>query len=350
MKKNFLFTKSSEAHIRNKISLLAFLASFFILYAHNHNYDVYGISSESTGILGITYAVEEYLNYIANYITTCLFFFISGFLFFRTFEINKLFEKYKSRLFSIVIPYLIWASIYFLYYVTLTNIPFIKSHMNAEETVLFNFGNWLSWLWVDEYYTLWFLKYLIVYIALAPVIWLLLKNHFKKIPTGLIALVAMIVVFDSGIIDFEYFERIDIYLVGAYIGLNLKDYIYYKNRILSYVSLCFIFFMLVTSFRYFNIVTEVLFFLGFWYALDLIDFSDKKLPWWTGITFFTYVAHDAFLEPMKKIWGMFFGRIEVMALVEYLLLPVLLFVVLVVVAWIFRKLLPKTWQVLTGAR
>lgn len=39
------------------------------------------------------------------------FFFISGYLFFRQFEMNQLLRKWKSRFKSLVIPYLLWNTV-----------------------------------------------------------------------------------------------------------------------------------------------------------------------------------------------------------------------------------------------
>lgn len=342
--------ENKESTIRNKFTLIMFVCSVFVVYIHCFNLVTYGIDANSTNLIEkITYIVETYWHKVLQ-IAVPFFFFISGILFYRTFSISGLFKKWKSRFFTIVVPYLIWCSIYYLYMVALTNIPFIKSLMNTTSVVEFSVLEWLKWLWIEQYYTLWFLKELILYIFAAPLIWALINNHWKKIPTGLITLVAIIVVLEFIPFEIPYTTGLEVYLVGAYIGLNCRNQLMIKNKIITILSLIYIAFTLVSAFRFWNIVTELLLFLAIWFACDFLPLEDKKLPWWMSITFFTYVAHDALLEALEKVMLLVFGKQVIFALLDYIFVPFLVFLILILVAYVLRKWLPVVWKVITGDR
>jgi surface polysaccharide O-acyltransferase-like enzyme len=303
------------------------------------------------GLSKIVYYVETYWSKVLV-IAVPMFFFISGILFFRTFDIKGLWDKWKKRVFTILIPYIIWCTLYYLYFVLCTNIPAIKGLMNGVEgeTVKLSFGEWASWLWVNKYYTLWFLQYLIVFIAITPIIWLVLKNHTSKFPTGLVALVIILVGKQFLPLVIPHTSGIEVYLVGSYIGLNCREQLKYKNKLITLVSCIYIILTLLTAFKYLNVITEILLFIAIWFACDLFSLEGNKYPWWMSITFFTYVAHDVFLQASKKVWWRVFGNHAIFALLEYIFMPLIIEALLIGIAYIIRSTLPVIWKIITGDR
>lgn len=347
--KNEFKEKNSENDIRNKITLITFIASLFVIYIHTYNLTVYGIDENAVGLGRVVYAIEGYWPSVLQ-MAVPLFFFISGLLFFRNFHITDLARKWKKRFATVVIPYFIWCTIYYLYNVICMNIPWIRAHMTREEVITLSVASWLRSLWSDSYYTLWFLKDLIVFLCLSPVIWLLLKNHWKQVPTGLIALIIIEIALKKGWIVIPYGGGLDIYLIGSYIGLNCDEHMYWRNRLISVCAVLYIIFCLVTSFRYWNLITEILLFIAIWFACDWIPWRDSELPWWMKITFFTYVAHDIFLEAFEKIFLIVFGVRPIFALLDYLLMPLLVELALIMIAYFMKKWMPVIWKILTGDR
>lgn len=341
--------KNDELTVRNKFTSISFICSVLVIYIHTYNLDTYGISEGGGMIEKITFAIENYWPNVLR-IAVPMFFLISGILFFKSFTISNLASKWKSRLFTVVLPYIIWCTIYYTYYVIITNIPIIRSLMNTPNVVRFSITEWIRWLWVSEYYTLWFLQELIIFIAAAPVIWLLLNNHWKKFPTGLVALIMLIVIKQHSAINIPYTNGLEVYLVGSYIGLNCRKLLAVKNKTLTIMSLLYIIFTLVTVFRFWNIITEILLFIAIWFACDLLPLAGKELPWWMSITFFTYVAHDAFLEAFEKMILIIFGKSAIYALLDYILTPIVVEIFLILIAYILRVRMPMLWKILTGNR
>lgn len=255
-------------------------------------------------------------------------------------------------MFSIAIPYVIWCSVYYLYYVACTNIPFISRFMSGSETTPLSFMEWISWLWVKEYYTLWFLKNLIIFIALAPIIWLLFNEHLKikgkTVPIGFCLLIAFFLVLKAGVIPFTLPSGFNVYCIGAYIGMNLKGILRYKNKIISLLGVIYLVFVFATDFRYKEPLLLLAFLAAIYVSLDLVNLGGKKLPWWMSITFFTYVAHDLFLELFEKVFLIVGGRSALMAILDYVFMPIVTLVFLIGLAWVIRKTMPWLWKVICG--
>lgn len=339
----------SEQFSRNKVTILSFFCSIMVIYIHSYNLTTYNINSSSYGFSKIVFEIENFGNNITT-IAVPMFFFISGFLFFRTFEIHQLLCKWNRRIKSIILPYIVWCTIYYLYFVIGTNLPATKSLMN-HETVHLSFLEWASWLWINEYYTLWFLKNLIVFIILAPFIWFLLKNHLKIVPTGFIILISLVIVLKIISTESVFVIGLTEYLVGSYIGINHKAAFFYKNKVLSWVSFSYIILMCFTSFKYLGPLTDIALIFALWFFLDIFKgIKNFSPPWWMTITFFTYVSHDLLLESFESIFYISFGSSPIFALLDYLFMPLLVELILICIANIIKKFLPILWRILSGDR
>lgn len=140
-----------------------------------------------------------------------------------------------------------------------------------------------------------------------------------------------------------------VYAFGSWIGINYKETALYQNKLLAIVSWIYIVFQFVTVFRWFSIFAQILFFIAVWFAMDIFEFRGK-LPWWMQITFFTYVAHDVFLEAFEKVFLVVFGNAPIFAFLDYLFMPFLVLLVLIMIAVFMKRFMPKIWRILTGAR
>lgn len=181
-------------------------------------------------------------------------------------------------------------------------------------------------------------------------IWFLLKGYGKKFLTGFIGLLIALYLYYVIFSDLTFLYGLNFYLVGSFIGIHGKELIKYKNKYLSMVSLVYLCFTLVSGFKFWNFAFQIAFFLGIWFAIDLLAIHDKKLPWWMSITFFTYVAHDVFLQAFEKIVWVIGGNSSLFALLDYIFMPLLVEGFLILVAFFIRKWTPLLWRILTGNR
>lgn len=335
--------QNDESIIRNKITIILFFCSLLVIWIHAYNLETYGIDENGQGIAKFVYFIECTWRNLTQ-IAVPFFFFVSGYLFYRTFAYKGIREKYKSRVCSILIPYLIWCTVYYLYFVVLTNTPFIKNLMNAEQVTLSWLG-YLNALWPNEYYTLWFLKEIIIYIAGCPLVYIMYKNNYAGAAILLLLLAnARFQLVSIPLQGYLY------YSTGVYIALNFKHIEYFKSKLFSVLSVIFFLILFGVQFSILEFpIMRLLFFAAFWFMLDLLPLP-RQYPWWMKISFFTYVAHDMFLEAYEKIILIVFGKSAVFALFDYLFIPVIVFGTLVAIARFLRKYTPVIWYLCTGGR
>ena len=268
-------------------------------------------------------------------------------MFFRNFQPGDTVAKWKKRVKTLIIPYLIWASVYYWYGVIYQRIPFVKQYLNTEGQIPISVTEWCKWLWKDSYYTLWFLKHLILFVILTPIIWVVCKEHIKRIPVGLVLLILIWIISGKELLPNYIPGNIVYYMLGAYISLNYADYVYKKSLVLTILSGCYMIGHAVTRFRYFNSVTIVLFILAIWFVLD-VPKGLPIAPWQCRITFYYYVAHDIVLEPVKKITYLVGGKRPITAFVSYLFAPVFTLGILILIAMFMRRITPRLWILITG--
>ncbi len=338
------FEKVSETYLRNKIVIISIFLSFIVIQSHAYNIIAFGIDENSTGTFErVSYIVHDYW-WGVRPIVLINFFAISGFLFYRHFTPDMILSKYKSRAKSVLLPYIIWASFYYVIFDLLAKLPVIGKYINNTNGI--TLLGWFRSLVTDEYYTLWFLKVLIVYIALCPVFYFLLKDY-KGLPTGLILIVVVLVVKYMGGLDF--FRNLEGYLIGAWIGINHKDWVLYKSKALTWISIIYLIFELAVKSFYMNVFYEALLIPVIWFVADIAG-TEKKLPEWMSYTFFIYVAHDIILETLKKICQILFGLSGLASLLEFIFLPFVALFLVVLVAIFLKKFCRPVWRILSGDR
>lgn len=338
-----------------KINILSFILFIGVMSIHTYNLEVYGIEAGKDSALAVA---EVFIKKIADGTCVSFFFMISGFLFFRNFDLSMLLQKYKSRVKSIVIPYVAWNTIYYLYYVCVTRIPLIAGIMNGSERMSVGIIPYVRYVW-SGYYTLWFLRDLIYLIMLAPLWYLLLKRRKNYWPEGILVLLILAgldVIHISGLNLNVY------YILGAYLGMNYRT----AERNWSIVHICNLVrvrrVVSVSSAVFFPVIIiwgggkyagrlwyNCLLFAIVWLMMDLFSYK-REGPWWVKCTFFYYCAHDMILEAVEKIILIVGGRSMFMAWADYILAPAITLIILIVGAWMLHKYMPPVWGLLSGWR
>ena len=349
-----LMQKYEENQFRNRIVLYSFWLAFFVVGIHAYNVDVYGLIYKEDLFSKVVMYLEYFVKNISG-VCVPFFFIISGYLFFRTYNWSKVFTKYKSRVKSVLIPFIIWCSIYYVYYCILSRLPGIGNYINDGNQIELSIETWINWLWKDSYYTLWFLKELIILIILSPVFYLLMKNY-KYCPVGAIVLFCF-VLNTMGIIEVTVpngFSNI-YYLFGVYIGINYKEAPMVKSRLLALMGsvgtvIIVLFFCWA---RYYTIdinpLIYILLCITLWLASANMNFG-KEVKWWMHLSFFIYCIHDILLEGIEKIFFIIFGNESIYALLDYLFMPALVVALSVCIAAFCKRWIPFLWTLLTGNR
>lgn len=259
-----------DSRNRIKIRWVSFALAISVIYIHAYNVEVYQLT-ESYGLGKILYRLEDWLNRMQ---TACVpaFFMISGYLFFRNYSWNKVWHKYKSRVKSLLIPYLLWCTLYFLFYFLITRIPVIATHMNMEK-VPFSFLYYLQCLWDSAYTVLWFIKSLILVIIGTPFYYAVMKKRETLLGEGIsitlsIVLIVFSIVGDSHVLNSWF-------LIGCFLAVRFSKQVEEVKKSKTIIGI--IGFVLCTLWLFpegkeSNWVWIVLTIFSAWNALDIIKF------------------------------------------------------------------------------
>lgn len=340
----------TESEFRGKITYLQFFLSILVVSIHTYNVVTYGLENRDDWFSLLVLHLEKFMNTLAG-VCVPFFFVLSGYLFYRTFTLEKLGQKFKSRVRSLLVPYIIWCSLYFVFYAMITRVPFIASRMNmgVELTV----RNYLQCIWHSTYTTLWFVRELMILVLFAPVIWVLLRNVSKNIYSGLLIFIVLLLC-ELGVIPVKVPYNNVFYFLGAYIGINHKELPLKRNFGMVVVGgvgliIALIGIAVIPSFTYGSVEKNLLLIVSLWAVSSVFSFH-KTPQWYYSISFFIYCIHSILLEALEKLWLIIGGTSTISALASYLLMPVLVTGIIIIIAGKLKKYAPGVWLILNGSR
>lgn len=286
------------------------------------------------------------------------FFFISGFLFYAVGEMNANLwkNKLKKRVYTLLIPYLIWNTLFIVYYLVLFRymdlswgikgqgiLPYLDAYLG------FNEGPFLS--------PLWFIRDLMVLNVLSfPAYYIIKKTGYWLLPI-------LIFTFSIGIgyyLPYIGFRSIVPYFLGAWFAVYRIDFIIEKKTYLLLVNFLFIIVVvLVSIFHFYDIACwplqqiEILIgiftlFADFNYVLKKKYVSvNKKLA---ESSFFVFAAHMFVMNIPNKLWVLVMPPNGFTASLMQWVIPLVVSILLYYVFLGLKRMLPKLTTVLIGGR
>jgi surface polysaccharide O-acyltransferase-like enzyme len=173
------------------INFLRFPLIVGVLFIHNTTTTIPmpgGMEFGNAENMPVFYICSELFSQILGRVAVPLFFFISGFLFFRNidgFTTQDYLKKLKSRGKTLLTPYLFWNITVLLIYYIAQNVPALDMWFNEKAD--YNFQYVLKSLWgrtSDEIigmpspraYQFWFIRDLMVAVVLTPVIYFFIRK------------------------------------------------------------------------------------------------------------------------------------------------------------------------------
>ncbi len=169
-------TGSGERRFHDQVSWLMFIFSIFVIWVHSYNVDLFSGGSQD-GIWSLADRIENFVSVGLGQIAVPGFFLLSSYLFFRNFSWDKLPRKWKSRVFSVLIPYVVWNIIYYLGYMAASRLLAMRSVVGRD---VIPFTVQEIWRAVSQYAyapIFWYLYQLVFLIIVSPVIYALVKNR-----------------------------------------------------------------------------------------------------------------------------------------------------------------------------
>lgn len=330
-----------------------FLLSLMIVFHHAFTVNVDYNGSLLLQAYGWTIGIQRFM-YNLSECAVPMFYFLSAFLFYRTFDGSwiQYKEKIRRRFFSLFIPYVIFCTF-----------GYVK-HLSVIGLGGGNFTGYIYSLWVCDTMPLWFIRELMALSLLAPILWRLIQRPF------LVLLLSIILIFliTIGIIPYRSFLYwIPIYIMGAMLDKKIlsKLYILMENRVglCCSIVICVMYIIWAwllpngisradmtwvqnMDFIMFRIATPLVFLPLSW-ILFRYHIRDRRFM---KYSFFVYCMHF----PVITILGIVLDRLMGMAwyfeMIKYTIIIVLTYTICVLMAMMMQKYTPSLWYILNGHR
>jgi len=273
--------------------------------------------------------------------------------------------KYKSRIKSLVIPYLFWTIYSCLLYLFLQSIPFIGVFFTKGHVINYSFSEWVREIFISPSiaFQFWFVQDLIIIVLITPLLFQMIKyfNYY---------LILLFIIAWFSNLSFYIFQTQSIlfFSIGALLSIKNVELTNFK---LKKYNLLFFFTWLSTVFinrilvyneikinlNFINSILKISIFFGIisiWFTYDKIvkdsDISKAKIFNFFSYSFFLFAFHEPFGTLLE--YGLYFilGKNQLSSLIIYVISPVIIIMTSILIAKLLQKRTPKFYYLLTGGR
>lgn len=227
---NMLFWKKKE--------YISFLLSILVFFIHSYFAQDIG---DGSFISIVNHKVSYFFSCSITKFAVPMFFMLSGMTFFKDYDNKKYFKKIKSRVFTLVIPYLLWNTIWMLWQI-FTSYSFLAKFSTGEPYSLTITSILKGVFFYGCNAPFWFIFDIIVFSFAAPLVFLIIRNKY----IGTLAIIGLSIASLFGIYVpeavFYYPMSAVFYLIGAIIGYHFFDVASKKSsKPLKIASVVFLF-------------------------------------------------------------------------------------------------------------
>lgn len=217
---------NNESLFWKKKEYISFLLSILVFFIHS--YFAQDVVSDSF-ISVFNHKFSFFFSRSITQFAVPMFFMLSGISFFKGYDNKKYFRKIKSRLFTLVIPYLLWNTVWLLWEI-FCSYSFISKFSAPGEPYPLTLISILKGIFFHRCnMPFWFIFDIIVFSFAAPLIFLIIRKKY----IGIVSVVCLSVVSLFGIYlpegIFYYPMSIVFYMMGAIIGYHYFSYVSGKS-------------------------------------------------------------------------------------------------------------------------
>lgn len=347
----------NEEQFRGKVYWITFLFSMLVVWVHSCNAELFmGLSGMDLPAGRIEKALGETLGQMA----VPGFFMVSAYLFYRRFGWEQLAYKWKSRVHSVLVPFLLWNFLYYLGYVCAARLP-AAARLVGKASVPFNWEQLVRAVVFYQYNPVfWYLYQLVLLIALAPVIWFLMRSNATAL-----AAAAFLLFFIWKGWSFPQLnaDALFYYSAAAWAALHRQKEGRFAEGgnaagwlvpagVLAVLGALALLFGRPGLPLYNNPLKTVLIRLVMaslaWMAVSLAPLP--AAPRWIKNSFFLYAVHFALVRFANKAGARLFPSSETAALVLFLLLPAFTAAVSYGLTRLMTRYSPRLYDILSGGR
>lgn len=347
-------------YLSDKLRVLSLISIIFVLYIHSR--------FQPNEIMGMVYydKIQLFTSEMIGRCAVPLFYLISGYLFFMKVPdgVKSIGRKIRKRIKSLLIPYFIGCVFFVIFYSFVALLPWTSNFINSSSSIMPLFQKPYSIILISIFYDggtgypcafqLWFLRDLIIIVATSPLWYLCLKRMkwaFVVVTFGLTYLQ----------IPHAPFYALFWFVLGGKL-VNAKS-LSGGGRSVIVTSVLF---LVVSGIQLFmtdvidwELVKIPVILLGIYSAWGLYDmvvgekFILSEHRWLVTacqFTFFIYLFHEPTLNIVRKLIVVVLGKNELGYLTSYLLSPWIFTICAVFAGLLFRKYLPRVYDVCTGGR
>jgi peptidoglycan/LPS O-acetylase OafA/YrhL len=365
------------AYLSKKIKVLNAVSILLIVYIHSCNLHI-GFLTPSVVIRddpGANSLIQYFISNGVCRVGVPLLFAISGFLFFRQgwFSIAAYKDKLKDRAYTLLLPYLFWCLLWIALLLLIEQVPPLYYLMVEGKIVAGDATRVQHYTLPDYWYRLaiavipfqfWFLKDLILFTLISPVVYLAVRY----IPYLLLAVLGWL-----WITEFHRYyynsEAGFFFCLGALAAVRRVSIPPPRNKVLIRLLL-FAWLLLLCvktiiaaspDFTYYGITAQLFLerlhkvsiitgTLAVWWNYDLLQAYIRPrglLLKLAGLSFILFALHE---PAMNMVSAYILGGYPSAQLLIYLLLPVFIIAVCLAAGVALRRYTPSLYRIMTGGR
>lgn len=351
-----------------RLEVLRFPLIVGVVFIHAYGANV-GLSSENSGIENISggaYFVQQFISQGLARLSVPLFFVISGYLFFLGFSLStdSYLAKIKSRLKTLLVPFLFWNSAILLLLFIAQTIPATKLYFSGENQHIatfsvFDFFNAIfGFNSSPASYQFWFIRDLMIMVLLAPILnWVLNNRLLAKI--GLFSILVMWF-FGFWPLYCPSGDAFFFFYIGAFCAVNKYSLFtldkYAPTLSIGYALLLFC--DLVTKEQQLNYyIHNLAILVGLISALFLSQLIllrpklKRALFNLAGYSFFVFAFHEPALITLKKVvYRVVSPQNDALISVLYFMIPITIIVLSIYTYKLLNVMAPNVLKIISGGR
>lgn len=345
------------------IDFLRFPMIIGVVLLHAHLGSIKGLNIPDTGI-PIYQNLSFFISKIIVYTAVPLFFFISGYLFFYhvtsfSFDIYK--KKLKTRIYTLLVPYLFWNAIILIGHLLVESLSPIELTSGAYKLVRdYTFRDYLSCFWrINGTFpingVLWFVRDLMIMVVCSPVVYFCLR-YLRWLTILILGSIWM-----AGFsLDIPSTIAIFFFTLGAWFSVNGRNFVTDFKPFFPWGGLLYLFFAIgiigargTTGFIY---VSNAGILLGIVSGIALTAHYIEKGKWKVskfliGSCFFIYASHQLPINISNRILFRFIHPTHDWQYISiYLVVPLIIILLGLLFYALIEKCIPRFTAIITGGR
>lgn len=351
-----------------RMDIIRFPLIIGVIFIHTYGGNI-SLKGGSAGIQELGFLsnfIQDFISQGLARVSVPLFFLMSGYLFFLGFNwtLEKYKHKMKSRVKTLVIPFIFWNLATMLMLLVAQSIPatsvfFSGSNQNIATYTVFDFLN--SLLGVNKFpisYQFWFIRDLFVMVCIAPLISaLFLKRNISSI---ILACLFVLWFFNLWPIYIPSIAAIFFFYLGAYLS-NREFNIFALDNYGKIIAISYLGLLIVDTLTKGSLYNSYIHNAGIIFGIVTALYLSKcainnnlvkrALLNLSGYGFFVFAIHEPALTVLKKIIYKFAEPSSDLAVTAfYLLIPTTIILFSLATYQVINKIMPKALSIVSGGR